>query len=115
MATISDFLSMTLERDASDLHYMAGDPPRIRQYGELMPLSDNRLDAEKVRQSIEAIITPKARIELEEKDGADFAYELEGKGKAHPFSNVTPLETQWSHQLFTAALSSHKTGNRVAL
>jgi predicted dehydrogenase len=44
-----------------------------------------------------------------------FVYELEGKGKAHPFSNVTPLETQWSHQLFTAALSSHKTGNRVAL
>ncbi|MDH3589815.1 MAG: type IV pili twitching motility protein PilT, partial [Gammaproteobacteria bacterium] len=81
MATITDLLEMTLERDASDLHYMAGDPARIRQYGELVPLSDNKLDAEKVRQSIESIITPKARHELEEKDGADFAYELGGKGR----------------------------------
>ncbi|MDH3769126.1 MAG: ATPase, T2SS/T4P/T4SS family, partial [Gammaproteobacteria bacterium] len=81
MATISDFLSMTLERDASDLHYMAGDPPRVRQYGELLPLANIKLDAEKVRQSIESIITPKARQELEDKDGADFAYELAGKGR----------------------------------
>jgi len=35
-----------------------------------------------------------------------FIHELEGRGDAHVFGNVTPLETQWSHQLFTAALSS---------
>ncbi|MBT8137471.1 MAG: type IV pilus twitching motility protein PilT [Gammaproteobacteria bacterium] len=81
MATISDLLTMTLEREASDLHYMAGDPPRIRQYGELQPLTEHRLDAEKVRQSLDTIMTPKARKELEEHEGADFAYELPGKGR----------------------------------
>ncbi len=80
-ATIKDMLATTLERDASDLHYMAGDPPRIRQYGELLPLSDQRLDPEKVAQSLDTLMTAKARKELEEHEGADFAYDLPGKGR----------------------------------
>ncbi len=44
-----------------------------------------------------------------------FIRELAGNGASHPFPNVTPEETGWSHQLFTAALESHKTGRRVIL
>lgn len=33
----------------------------------------------------------------------------------HPFANVTPLETAWSHELFTAALESNQTGERIEL
>ncbi len=43
-----------------------------------------------------------------------FIHELNGKGSLHPFRNVTPEETAWSHELFTAALESHKTGKRVS-
>ena len=42
-----------------------------------------------------------------------FVHELSGNGSNHPFKNVTPEETRWSHQLFTAALESHKTGRKI--
>jgi len=44
-----------------------------------------------------------------------FVNELSGDGSKHPFTNVTPEETRWSHELFTSALESHKTGKRILL
>ena len=44
-----------------------------------------------------------------------FMYEISGRGSTHPFATVTPEETAWSHELFTAALQSHRTGRTVAL
>ena len=44
MAKIDEYLEEILKRDGSDLHFMAGDPPRIRQYGKLAPL---RAEADK--------------------------------------------------------------------
>jgi predicted dehydrogenase len=44
-----------------------------------------------------------------------FMQELSGKDSKHPFKNVTPEETSWSHELFTAALESHKAGRRIVL
>ncbi|HAM08837.1 MAG: oxidoreductase [Bacteroidetes bacterium GWE2_41_25] len=44
-----------------------------------------------------------------------FMHELSGNENKHPFGNVTPEETMWSHELFTAALQSGKTGNRVEI
>ena len=38
MAEIDSFLIEVLERRGSDLHFIAGEPPRIRLYGDLMPL-----------------------------------------------------------------------------
>jgi predicted dehydrogenase len=44
-----------------------------------------------------------------------FMSELSGKGSMHPFRNVSSEETGWSHDLFTAALESHKTGRKIVL
>jgi predicted dehydrogenase len=44
-----------------------------------------------------------------------FIYELSASESSHPFKNVTPEETRWSHELFTAALESHKSGRRIML
>ena len=38
MAQIDAFLNEVLEKRGSDLHFIAGDPPRIRLYGDLSPL-----------------------------------------------------------------------------
>ena len=38
MAKIDTFLDELLKRNGSDLHFIAGDPPRVRQYGVLGPL-----------------------------------------------------------------------------
>ena len=46
---------------------------------------------------------------------AAFIQEISGKGSSHPFRNVTPEETHWSHELFTAALKSQKSGRKIEL
>jgi twitching motility protein PilT len=35
MPAIDSYLTQVLERNGSDLHFLAGDPARVRQYGEL--------------------------------------------------------------------------------
>ena len=37
---IDEFLTEVLAKGGSDLHFVAGDPPRIRIYGELQTLRD---------------------------------------------------------------------------
>src|SRR5688572_11145416 len=55
---------------------MAGDPPRIRQYGKLAPLRTERLGTDFVREAIYEIMPRKALDRLETRDGTDFAYTL---------------------------------------
>ncbi|PMV36488.1 type IV pili twitching motility protein PilT, partial [Pseudomonas sp. FW305-3-2-15-C-R2A1] len=49
MAEIDNFLNEILEKRGSDLHFIAGDPPRIRQFGDLMPLRPEKLTADYVK------------------------------------------------------------------
>src|SRR5580704_10075356 len=76
MPAIDVFLNQVLERDGSDLHFLAGDPPRVRQYGELKALSPEPLAADKVKMMLYEIM-PKLAVErFEAKDGTDFAYSI---------------------------------------
>src|SRR5258707_11334811 len=69
---------MVLEKNGSDLHFLAGDPARIRQYGELKALSPEPLNAEMVKTTLYEIM-PKLAVErFEQKDGTDFAYAIPG-------------------------------------
>jgi twitching motility protein PilT len=76
LAKIDEFLEEVLKKDGSDLHFMAGDPPRIRQYGKLGPLRTERLSPDFVREAIYEIMPRKALDRLETRDGTDFAYTL---------------------------------------
>jgi twitching motility protein PilT len=76
LAKIDEFLEDVLKKDGSDLHFMAGDPPRIRQYGKLGPLRTERLSPDFVREAIYEIMPRKALDRLETRDGTDFAYTL---------------------------------------
>lgn len=78
MAAIDAFLTQVLERDGSDLHFLAGDVPRVRQYGELKPLRPEPLEAEMVKTALYEIM-PKLSVErFESKDGTDFAHSIPG-------------------------------------
>ena len=78
MPAIDTFLTQVLERDGSDLHFLAGDLPRVRQYGELKALSTEPLGAEMVKTTLYEIM-PKLSVErFEAKDGTDFAYSIPG-------------------------------------
>jgi twitching motility protein PilT len=76
MAAIDPFLNQVLERDGSDLHFLAGDPPRVRQYGELRALSNEKLGAEMVKAALYEIMPKLALERFEAKDGTDFAYSI---------------------------------------
>jgi twitching motility protein PilT len=78
MAAIDAFLTQVLERDGSDLHFLAGDVPRVRQYGELKALRPEPLEAEMVKTTLYEIM-PKLSVErFESRDGADFAHSIPG-------------------------------------
>jgi twitching motility protein PilT len=81
MAKIDEFLREVLQRKGSDLHFLAGDPPRIRLYGDLMPLRPEALTAEFAREALYEIMPGKAVSRFEKLNGADFAYSLEGLGR----------------------------------
>ena len=81
MAQIDSFLIQILEKKGSDLHFIAGDPPRIRLYGDLAPLAAERLDPAMVKAALYEIMPKTAIDRFESKEGADFAYMLPEHGR----------------------------------
>jgi twitching motility protein PilT len=81
VAQIDPFLVEILEKSGSDLHFIAGDPPRIRVYGDLNPLRPDKLSPDFVKTALYEIMPKTAVDRFEKKDGADFAYTLEGRGR----------------------------------
>jgi twitching motility protein PilT len=76
MPAIDQYLQSVLERNGSDLHFLAGDPARIRQYGELKPISPEALSADFVKTTLYEIMPKLALERFEAKDGTDFAYSI---------------------------------------
>jgi twitching motility protein PilT len=81
MAAIDAYLLEILKRRGSDLHFIAGDPARIRLHGELSPLAGELLRPDAVQQALYEIMPKKAVDRFEKHEGADFAYTLEDKGR----------------------------------
>jgi twitching motility protein PilT len=81
MAQIDHFLEEILKRRGSDLHFIAGDPPRVRLHGELQALQKEPLEPEFTKTTLYEIMPRKAVERFESQDGADFAYQLPGKGR----------------------------------
>ena len=81
MPVIDDYLKEVLSRKGSDLHFLAGDPPRIRLYGDLQPLRPEKLEKDFVQQTLYEIMPKTAVMRFEEHDGADFAYNMGEYGR----------------------------------
>jgi twitching motility protein PilT len=81
MPRIDDYLNRVLENRASDLHFLAGDPPRIRIYGDLTPIDPEPLGMDFVRETLLEIMPKTAQQRFEQHDGADFAYTMGDKGR----------------------------------
>lgn len=81
MPVIDEYLKQVLERKGSDLHFLAGDPARIRLYGDLQPLRPEKLEKDFVQQTLYEIMPKTAVKRFEEHDGADFAYNMGDFGR----------------------------------
>ena len=75
---VDEYLLEVLSRNGSDLHFVAGDPPRIRLFGDLQTLREQKLTQELVRTAMFEIMPRTAMNRFEQKDGADFAYSIPG-------------------------------------
>ncbi len=76
MRKIDQFLQAALQQNASDLHFLSGDPPRIRVHGGLQNMMDTDLTVDIVQESIFEIMDGAAQRTFEEQDAVDFAYEI---------------------------------------
>ena len=77
-ALVDRLLRMMVERGGSDLHLVAGYPPRFRLHGDLQILEPAPLEAEELTGSLQAIATPLAKALFDRDEQADFAYMIEG-------------------------------------
>ena len=112
MPAIDQYLTQVLERNGSDLHFLAGDPARVRQYGELKPLSDQPLTSESVKATLYEIM-PKLAVErFEAKDGTDFAYAIPGVAR---FRVNVMRQLNGMGAVFRAIPSSAKTAEELKL
>ncbi len=76
MRKIDQFLQAALQQSASDLHFLSGDPPRIRVHGGLQNMMDTELSVDIVQEAIFEIMDGAAQRNFEQQDAADFAYEI---------------------------------------
>jgi twitching motility protein PilT len=73
-AMINDFLRSMSMRKGSDLHVIAGDPPRMRVHGDLITLQNQPLDPEELRAELFGIMSRASLEQFEHHDAADFAH-----------------------------------------
>lgn len=77
---INKFFRATIRLEGSDLHMKAGKPPHVRVKGSLRPLDVPAIDDKKMHELIYGIMGERARNQMKEDGGADFAHTVEEKG-----------------------------------
>ncbi|MGH8502842.1 MAG: type IV pilus twitching motility protein PilT [Gammaproteobacteria bacterium] len=78
MPNLDEMLKRVMAEKGSDLHLIAGDPPRMRRFGELTPIDETRLSAQTTREMLYGIMPARVRASFEQHDNADFALTREG-------------------------------------
>ena len=76
MKKIDKYLKDALLKSASDLHFISGDPPRVRIHGSLALLDQERLAIDAVRDTLYEIMDGTTQRDFEKDDAVDFAYEI---------------------------------------
>ena len=76
MAKIDSFLEQALKANASDLHFISGDPIRARVHGNLAVLVEERLKTDVAEEMIFEIMDGITKRAFDADDAADFAYEI---------------------------------------
>ena len=77
MNRIDAFLELVVQQGGSDLHLVAGQPPRIRLNGNLHPVRFRELSPGDVAGLIDDIMTAELQAKLDADWAVDFAYQAE--------------------------------------
>jgi len=76
MNRIDQFLKDALLKNSSDLHFISGDPARVRIHGALTLLNDEALTIDFVKEALYEIMSGTMQRDFEKHDAVDFAYEI---------------------------------------
>jgi twitching motility protein PilT len=71
---IDTFLELVVRQKGSDLHLVSGQPPRLRLYGDLMPIKYRELSPEETTALLYETMTDEVRQSFETHSSLDFAY-----------------------------------------
>jgi twitching motility protein PilT len=82
MQNLTELLDIAIERDASDIHLAANEPPILRLYGHLERRADlGIMTPEKMVAAMKAITPEYAREELDDQLGVDFGFAYGNKAR----------------------------------
>ena len=76
MARIDAFLDLVIKQGGSDLHIVAGNPPRIRLNGDAYSVKYRELSANETHDLIYEIMPDNLKPKFEQTGGVDFAYDI---------------------------------------
>jgi len=75
---IDTFLELVVNQKGSDLHLVSGNPPRIRLYGDLLPVKYRELTREETAALLHETMTNEMAKLFAERCSIDYAYEAPG-------------------------------------
>ena len=78
MPQINEYLKTVVGENASDLHVIAGQPPRMRLYGALKTMQPEINSAETTKAILAEVMPTKNIKDFDQNDSTDFAHEIEG-------------------------------------
>lgn len=78
MRPIDDYLRELIQKNGSDLHYIAGQPVRMRVYGKLEPCQADLLPDADAQEALFGIMGAQMQKDYNKQDSADFAYSVDG-------------------------------------
>jgi len=76
MAYIDQFFEVLIQAGASDLHLAEGQPPKIRQHGDITPIREEPITHEEAAYMMSEIAGAERWASFEAKGDLDFAYEM---------------------------------------
>ncbi len=76
--TIDAYLREMIAQNGSDLHFLAGDPPRVRVHGTLKPLRGDRIEPGEAEQTLTQIMSGTDQKHFAANHSCDFAYSVDG-------------------------------------
>ena len=81
MTGIRDLLARTIEKEASDLHLEAGNPPILRIHGGLVPEGEKPLRPEDTEALVRELCPDRHWKELQEVGGSDFGLSFDDRAR----------------------------------
>ncbi len=81
MPLIDQLLCVIVAEGASDLHFAEGQPPKMRQHGDMIPLRSEPITRNEALSSLREICGQQRWEVFEERGDLDFAYEMDGQSR----------------------------------